>query len=162
MRARDLATALPVVDRATPALDAVRLVAAEDLLGVVVTDASGHPTELVSAVDITRMMLPPYVRSDLSLANVLGEVGTDDLHDQLATRTVGDLLDEKSVTTRDVLTVDADAHLVEIAARMVDAGTQIALVLDNNEDQPVFVTLPAVLDAVVAHWDRSDLTENPA
>lgn len=154
MRARDLASALPVVDRSMPAIDAVRLIAREDLLGVVIVDETGHPAELISTVDVARMMLPRYVRSDLSLANVLGEVGTDDLHDELHERTVGDLVDAEEVTTRRVLTVDGDAHLVEIAARLVDAGTQVALVHDNHRTEPGFVTLPAVLDAVVARWDQ--------
>lgn len=154
MRARDLASALPIVDRSMSAIDALRLIARDDLLGVVVVDATGHPAELVSTVDVARMMLPRYVRSDLSLANVLGEVGTDDLHDELRDRTVGDLVDAEEVTTRRVLTVDGDAHLVEITARLVDARAQVALVHDDSRDEPVFVTLPMVLDAIVARWDR--------
>lgn len=156
MHALDIATTLVVVDRSTPALDAIRLIAARDLVGLVVAEADGHPSAVVSSVDVVRYMLPAYLLDDLSLTNTVGDVGLGDLREGLDGRTIGDLIDDEAVTVRSVLVVDADAGPVEIAARMVDARTQVALVDDPSRTEPAFVTLPGLLDAVVAHWDGSD------
>lgn len=154
MHAADIATTLAVVDRTTPALDAVRLIADRDLVGLVIAEADGHPSAVVSSVDVVRYMLPGYLLDDLSLTNTVGDVGLEDLRQGLQDRTIGDLVDSAAVAVRSVLVVPADAGPVEIAARMVDARTQVALVEDPSRTEPVFVTLPGLLDAVVAHWDR--------
>lgn len=153
MHARDIATPLTVVDRTTPALDAVRLIADRDLVGLVVAETDGHPSSVVSSVDIVRYLLPGYLLDDLSLTNTVGDVGLEDLRQGLDGRTIGDLIDTSDVTVRSVLVVPDDAGPVEIAARMVDARTQVALVEIADAAEPLFVTLPGLLDAIVAHWD---------
>ena len=153
MHASDIAGPLVVVDRSTPALDAIRLIADQDLLGLVIAEHDGHPSAVVSSIDVTRYMLPGYLLDDLSLANTLGADGVEDLRLGMEGRTLGDLVDDDSVAVRRVLVVPADAGLVEVAARMVDAGTQVALVHDPSRDEPVFVTLPGLLDALVGRWD---------
>lgn len=153
MHAADLATTLAVVDRSTPALDAVRLIADQDLVGLVIAEADGHPSAVVSSIDVVRYMLPGYLLDDLSLTNTVGEVGLDDLHQGLQGRTIGDLVDDSDVSVRSVLVVPPDAGPIEIAARMVDARTQVALIDDPSRSEPAFVTLPGLLDAVVARWD---------
>lgn len=158
VHASDITTTLTVVDRSTPALDAVRLIADRDLVGLVIAEADGHPSAVVSSVDVVRFMLPGYLLDDLSLTNTLGDVGLEDLRQGLEHRTIGDLVDDAAVTVRSVLVVPADAGPVEIAARMVDAGTQVALVDDPGRSAPAFVTLPGLLDAVVAHWDATGPT----
>jgi CBS domain-containing protein len=156
VRATDIATELPLVDRSTPALDAIRLIADADLLGIVVEGERGGPWLLVSSVDVARLALPEYIRNDLSLANVMGEIGVDDLRDQVGRQTVGDLIDDGAVDPREVLVVGADAHLVEVLARMVDARTQVALLSSTGDDPgPRFVTLPAVFDALVVAWGHT-------
>jgi hypothetical protein len=153
VHASDIAVSLTVVDRSTPALDAIRLIAEQDLIGLVVAEADGHPSSVVSSVDLTRFMVPGYLLDDLSLTNTVGDTGVDDLAQTLDGRTIGDLVDDETVAARAVLVVPPGAGLVEIAARMVDARTQVALVDDPARDTPVFVTLPGLLDAVVEHWD---------
>ncbi len=153
MHASEIAAPLTVVDRSTPALDAVRLIADRDLVGLVVAEADGHPSAVVSSVDLVRFMLPGYLLDDLSLTNTVGDVGLADLNQGLQDRTVGDLVDDSGVEVRAVPLVPADAGPVEIAARMVDARTQVTLVEQPAGAAPVFVTLPGLLDAIVAHWD---------
>jgi len=153
MRASDFTTSLVVVDRSTSALDAVRLIADQDLIGLVIAEDGAHPSSVVSSVDVLRYLLPRYLLDDLALTNTVGDVGLDDLRQGLEGRTIGDLVDDSTVRTRPVLVVPADAGPIEIAARMVDRGTQVALVEDPSRSEPVFVTLPALLDAIVARWD---------
>lgn len=153
MKASDIAVPLHVVDRSTTAIEAVRLIAERDLIGLVVAEHDGHPSVVVSAVDVVRLMLPDYLLDDLSLTNTVDDTGVDDLRQELDGRTIGELVDDDAVPVREVLVVPGDAGLVEIAARMVDARTQIALVEDPSRDAPAFVTLPGLLDAVVGRWD---------
>lgn len=155
MRASDIATSLVVLDRGTPATKAVRLIAERDLLGLVIAEDGERPSEVVSSLDVVRFMLPGYLLDDLSLANTLGEAGVEDLFEALSGRTIGDLVDDETVTVRPVLVVPPDAGLVEVAARMADAGTQVALIGGRSRSEPSFVTLPAVLDGLVRCWDEA-------
>jgi CBS domain-containing protein len=152
VHARDIATPLTVVDRTTPALDAVRLIADRDLVGLVVAETDGHPSSVVSSLDVVRYLLPGYLLDDLSLTNTVGDIGLEDLRQGLDGRTIGDLIDDADITVRSVLVVPDDAGPVEIAARMVAARTQVALVQMAEAAEPLFVTLPGLLDAIVAHW----------
>ncbi|WP_162236743.1 CBS domain-containing protein [Curtobacterium sp. Leaf261] len=154
MRASDIVTTLHVVERSTPAVDAIRLVAELDLVGLVVAEDDGHPSSVVASVDVMRLMLPGYLLDDLSLANTMDDTDLDDFRTRLEERTIGDVIDDDSVPVRDLLVVPPDAGLVEIAARMADRRTQLALVDDDSLDAPAFVTLPALLDAIVGRWDR--------
>ncbi len=156
MRVLDLAISLPLVDRSSSASDAVRLIADNDLIGLVVADEHGVPRAVVSAIDIARLMLPRYIRDDLSLANVVGDSGVLDLWDEIDGRTIGDVLDDDEVKARAILTLEPDATLVEAAARMVDARTQVARVVDDRGSEHGFVTLPRILDAFVAAVDEAD------
>lgn len=158
MHASDIATSLTVVDRSTPAVEAIRLIAERDLIGLVIAEADGHPSAVVSSVDVVRFVLPRYLLDDLALTNTVGDVGLEDLRQGLQGRTIGDLVDDTDVPVRSVLVVPADAGPIEIAARMVDARSQVALVEDPTQAEPVFVTLPGLLDAVVAHWDANGPT----
>lgn len=153
MRVVDLAISLPLVERSSSAADAVRLIADNDLIGLVVADSEGVPKAIVSAIDIARLMLPRYIRDDLSLANVVGESGVHDMWDEITGRTIGDVLDDDEVTARPILVLEPDATLVEAAARLVDARTQVARVVARTGVEHGFVTLPRLLDALVASVD---------
>nr|WP_246223967.1 hypothetical protein [Pseudarthrobacter psychrotolerans] len=131
MRAADLQVALPVVRRETNAVEAGRLIADSGLVGLVIANKLGVPTAIVSAVDVLRLMVPGYLLDDVSLAAVFDEAGAGELWEYLAERTVGEMLDDEGVAVRKILSLESDATLVEIAARMVDARTQIALVRDS-------------------------------
>jgi CBS domain-containing protein len=150
VRAVDLKVSLPVVRRETTAAEAGRLIADSGLVGLVIADRRGVPTAIVSAVDVLRLMLPGYLLDDVSLAAVFDEAAATELWDHISERTVGEMLDDEGVAVRKILSIESDATLVEIAARMVDARTQIALLQDSPPDAPMFVTLPAVISAVLA------------
>ena len=150
MRADDLKVSLPIVRRETTAAEAGRLVAESALVGLVIANERGTPTAIVSAVDVLRLMVPGYLLDDVSLAAVFDEDAAGEAWEHIAQRTVGDLLDDEGVAVHRILSLDSDATLVEIAARMVDARTQIALLRDSPPGSPMFVTLPAVISAVLA------------
>lgn len=156
MRAADLKITLPVVRRDTTAVEAARLIAGDGRIGLVVADAHGIPVTIISAIDVMRLMLPAYILEDLSLANVFDEKGVNDLWHEIDGRTIGELLDDDEVSVRKILSIDADATLVEIAARMADAHTQIARVRGLADDAVAFLTLPVVMEAILGYCDPAN------
>lgn len=151
MRARDLQTAMPVVNRDTTAMEAAKLIAGSNVVGLVIADRRGVPVALVSAIDVLTLMLPGYLLDDLSLAAVFDEQGAEDLWGNLRQRTIGELIDDEGVATRRILTVEPDDTVVEVAARMAGTRSQLALVAGSPADHPSFVTLPAVMEAIVSY-----------
>ena len=152
MHASDLETTLPLVDRGTPVLDAARMIAGERLPVLVITDDKGRPAAVISAVDVLGLLIPSYLRDDTSLSGVLDESGSDEVWAEARGHTVGELLDDEGVDVHDLLTVEPDATLVEVATLMAAARASVALVAG---DTPRFVTLPTVTDAILRLSDRS-------
>lgn len=152
MRAHDLETSLPLVDRHTSALDAARMIVGERLATLVIADERGRASSVVSAIDILGLLIPSYLRDDTFLSGVLDEVGSDEIWDEAHRRTVGELLEDDEVDVHDILTVEPDATLVEVATRMADARATVALVVDGGPAR--FVTLPTVMDAILRLSDH--------
>lgn len=148
MHASDIQTELPIVDRTTPALEAAKLIASARVGGLIVADLEGHPVGVVWAVDILGHLLPNYLRDDMSLAAVIDEKGAEEMWSATAKLTLGELFDDDGVRIPKLLEVDADATIVEVAAQMADARTQVALVRGPAGSPPRFVTLPSVMDAI--------------
>ncbi len=155
MHASDIATTLPIVDRHTPALKAAGLIAAADAGGLIVANSQGEPVGVVASVDILRLLLPNYLRDDMSLAAVVDEKGSEEMWTTAANRTLGELIDDDAVRMPDLVAVDADATIVEIAAQMADARVRVVLVRGPRGTAPRFVTLPAVMDAIVRFATQS-------
>lgn len=149
MRARDLQVAVPTVRRGTTAREAGRLVAEGGRIGLVVGNEAGVPEATVSATDVLRLMLPGYVLEDFSLAHVLGESDSEEAWEGLDERTIGELLDDDDVPLHDLVVVNADDTVLEIAAAMVEAKSQLALVGPLRAGEAALVSLPDVMTAVV-------------
>jgi CBS domain-containing protein len=146
--ASDIQTEIHLVQRTTSALVAARLIAKKKLSALVVADEAGAPVGIVSSADVLRLMLPGYVMDDVALASVFDEKGAEEVWAAASTHTIGELLDNHAVNVRDMLHVPHDATLIEVAAKLVDEHAQIAVV-DGASDVPRFVTLPAVMDAIL-------------
>jgi CBS domain-containing protein len=157
MRASDLQVSLPLVQRRTTALEAARLIARGRLAGLVVANDAGIPFAVVSSADVLRLMVPNYVLDDMSLAGVLDEAGADEMWTRINERTIGELLDDEGVYVRDITRIDADANLVEMAALMVDARAEIAVV-GTPAPEALFVTLPSVMAAILEACGKGETT----
>jgi CBS domain-containing protein len=142
MLASDLQVSLPLVNRKTPAAVAARLLARNHVVSLVVADDAGNPVAIISSSDVLGLMVPVYLRDDISLAAVLDEAGSEELWAGAGGRVLGELLDDDDVKVRDILHVAHDATLVEVAVRLVHAGAPIAVV-DGTDKGPHFITLPA-------------------
>lgn len=149
MRVSELAVSLPVVDRGMSALAAAQIIARDSRATIVVANPAGRPEAVISAVDVLRALMPRYVLDDASLAAVFDEKGADEVWGEVHVQTIGELIDDEESRVMGIVAVDADATLLDVAAQMSQERALVAVVKGPKGESPKFVTLPAVLDAVL-------------
>jgi CBS domain-containing protein len=130
VRAEDLEEKFPIVRIDSDAGDAARMIAEHHLPGLLVTDTSGKPYAVLPAFALLRFILPRYVRDDLALAGVLGELTADQAMQNLAGKTVGDVLPDY---LRDIPSVDARATITKVAAEMVQGRAPLIAVTKDKK-----------------------------
>jgi CBS domain-containing protein len=145
MRARDLAAPFPTVALDTSALDAARLLASNDLPGLIVVDGRGHPTTVLPGTQVLRMAIPRYCIDDPALARVIDEEHADRFLHDLADRTVAELLPKNP---GELPVVDPDATVLEIAALMARARSPLVAVVTDGHMRGA-ITLDALLDRML-------------
>ncbi|MBM7786544.1 CBS domain-containing protein [Tenggerimyces flavus] len=146
MRAGDLAAPFPVVEL-TPAIDAARLLADQNLPGLVVVDDRGRPVTILAGTQVLRMIVPAYFQDDPTLARVVDEAHADLFPTELEARTVAECLPEEH---RELPVVDAAATALEIAALMARSRCPLVAVVDADRSLAGVVTLDALLDRMLA------------
>lgn len=147
MRARDLMAPFPAVTPATPAIDAARLLAAQDLPGLIVVDDEGCPSAILSGTQVLRMALPAYIVEDPNLAPVVDEASADVFAEGLHGRAVRDCLPDEH---RQAPVVREGATVLEIAALMARTRSPVVAVTDEHRRLLGAVTLAVLMDRVVA------------
>ena len=130
VRAEDLDETFPIVPIDSDALEAARLIAEHNLPGLLVTDTSGRPYAVLPAVEILRFILPRYVRDDLALAGVLGESAADQAAQNLAGKTVADVL--SADLRKNIRSVDAHDTVIKVAAEMAQLQSPLIAVMKNG------------------------------
>jgi len=129
VRAEKIAEEFPVVALDSNALDAVRLLATRRLPGLVVTDAAGRPFTILPASQVVRLLVPPYVQEDPSLAGVLSESMADRVADKLGGKTVEAVLPKPPP---EMATVNSDDTIVEVAAIMARNRSPLVAVMSGE------------------------------
>ncbi|WP_433202302.1 CBS domain-containing protein [Dactylosporangium sp. CS-047395] len=147
MKARDLAAEFPVVRLDTPAIEAARLLAGQDLPGLIVLDERGYPFTILAGTQVLRMAIPQYCQDDPALARVVDESAADLLLRELGDRTVAQALPSEK---RELAVVDAAATVLEIAAVMARTRTPLVAVVDKQRQLLGAITLDALLDRMLA------------
>lgn len=130
MRAEDLDEKFPIVPIDSDAIDAARMIAEHHLSGLLVTDASGNPYAVLPVFAMLRYILPRYVQDDLALAGVLGDPTPDQAVQNLAGKTVGDVLPDY---LRDIPSVDARATIAKVAAEMARGRSPLVAVTKDGK-----------------------------
>ena len=130
VRAEDLEEKFPIAPIDSDAVDAARKIAEHHLPGLLVTDTSGKPCAVLPAFAVLRFILPRYVQDDLTLAGVLGDPTPDQAVQNLAGKTVGDVLPDY---LRDIPSVDARATVTKVAAEMVRLRSPLIAVTKDGK-----------------------------
>lgn len=146
MQAHDLAVDFPTVTLDTPAMDAARLLAGQDLPGLIVVDERGLPLTILPGTQVLRMAVPRYCQEDPALARVVDEAAADVFLRELSDRTVAQCLPKER---RELPVVDPDATVLEVAALMARARSPVVAVVDRHRGLLGAVTLDALLDRLV-------------
>jgi CBS domain-containing protein len=144
--ARDLAVPYPSIGMDDDALDAVRLMADEHLLGIVVCEPNGRPTRILPGSQVLRFVIPRYVQDDAALARVVGEKAAERLLGELSGRKVRDLL--PSPPDVELAVANPDDTVLELAALMARTHSPLVAVVDGGALLGC-VTLPRLLDVLL-------------
>ncbi|HEV2086680.1 MAG TPA: CBS domain-containing protein [Cryptosporangiaceae bacterium] len=145
MRARNLAAEYPTVGLETDAREAARLLASQNLPGLIVVDAEGRPHSILAGTQVLRFAVPGYVQDDPKLAAVIDEDSADAFCLTLAGIPVRDLL---PTAKRELPVVNGDDTVLEIAAIMARTRTPVIAVVEKGRMLGA-VTLDALLDRML-------------
>ncbi|MEV4566146.1 CBS domain-containing protein [Nonomuraea sp. NPDC049419] len=146
MRARLLASDFPTVTLDTSVVDAARLLAEQDLPGLIVVDERGLPLSVLPGTQVLWLAVPDYCRDDPALARVVDEPHADLFLRSLAERTVREALPRES---RELPVTDADATVLELAALMARTRSPLVAVVEDGRLIGA-VTLQALMDWAVS------------
>jgi len=146
MRAQDLAAPFPTVSMDTSALDAARLLAGQNLPGLIVVDDAGRPKTVLPGTQVLRMAIPSYCQDDPTLARVIDEAAADLFLRNVGDRTVAELLPREH---RELPVVDPDATVLEIAAVMARSRSPLVAVAGKDQTLLGAITLDALLDRML-------------
>ena len=147
MRADQIAEEFPEVTLDSNALEAVRLLSTRRLPGLVVTDTAGAPVTILPASQVVRLLVPPYVQEDPSLAGVLSESMADRVADKLGGKTVDEVLPKPAPV---MTTVKADDTIIEVAAAMARNRSPLVAVI-GDEGIVGVITASRLLEVALAH-----------
>jgi CBS domain-containing protein len=129
----------------TDALQAARLLAEQNLPGLIVVDAEGLPDMILPGTQVLRFAIPSYIQDDPKLAGVIDEGSADRFCQHLAGVPVRALLPSKP---RELPVVDGGDTVLEIAAVMARTRTPLVAVVENGRLLGA-VTLDALLDRML-------------
>jgi CBS domain-containing protein len=147
VRAEQIAEKFPEVTLDSNALEAVRLLATRRLPGLVVADTAGTPVTILPASQVVRLLVPPYVLDDPSLAGVLSESMADRAADKLGGKTVKEVLPKPPPN---MTKVKADDTIVEVAAAMARNRSPLVAVM-GGEGLVGVITATRLLEVALAH-----------
>jgi predicted transcriptional regulator len=125
-----MAEDFPVVGLDTDAREAVELLAARRLPGLIVVDEKGKPHSVLPASQVVRFLVPSYVQDDPSLARVIDESLADQVADKLANVTVRKLLPKEPP---ELPVVHHDDTVVEVAAIMARLRCPLVAVMKDKQ-----------------------------
>lgn len=146
MRAQDLAAPFPTVGMDTPAVEAARLLAGQNLPGLIVVDEAGRPATVLPGTQVLRMAIPSYCLDDPALARVIDEAAADLFMRNVGDRTVAELLPHER---RELPVVSPDATVLEVAAVMARARSPLVAVAGDDLTMLGAITLDALLDRML-------------
>ncbi|MFF5211062.1 CBS domain-containing protein [Streptosporangium sp. NPDC000396] len=126
MRARDLLADFPTVTLDTAVIEAARLLADQDLPGLIVVDERGLPVSILPGTQVLRLAVPGYCQDDPALARVVDEAHADALLTSMTGWTVREALPARP---RELPVTDPEATVLELAALMARTHSPLVAVV---------------------------------
>jgi CBS domain-containing protein len=146
MRAAELAAPFPSVDLETPAIEAARLLAAQNLPGLIVVDEAGFPRTVLPGTEVLRLALPSYSLDDPALARAIDEATADTFLKRVGRATVAECLPRER---RELPVVDPKATLLEVAVVMARCRSPLVAVAEKGQQMLGAITLDSLLDRML-------------
>ncbi|MCX5406581.1 CBS domain-containing protein [Streptomyces sp. NBC_00335] len=131
MPARELAEPYPHVTTDAPAVDAIRLLAEQNLPALLVLDTDGTPYAAVPGSQLVRQLVPEYVMEDPLLAAVIDERHAEAMTEALAGKTVAQWLPARTFKPP---YVSPEAGTMQIAAAMARTHVPLVAVVERDGD----------------------------
>jgi CBS domain-containing protein len=128
-------------------MDAARLLAGQNLPGLIVVDDAGHPTTILPGTQVLRMAIPSYCQDDPTLARVIDEAAADLFIRTVGDHTVAELLPREH---RELPVVAPDATVLEVAAVMARSRSPLVAVAGKDRKMVGAITLDALLDRMLS------------
>jgi len=125
-----MAEEFPVVSLDSEAREAVQLLAARRLPGLIVVREDGTPYSVLPASQVVRFLVPSYVQDDPSLARVIDEPLADRVADKLSGVPVRKLLPSEPA---ELPVVNHDDTVLEIAAIMARLRCPLVAVVKDKQ-----------------------------
>ncbi|TCC49059.1 CBS domain-containing protein [Kribbella capetownensis] len=130
MHGEQMAEEFPVVSLDSEAREAVQLLAARRLPGLIVVREDGTPYSVLPASQVVRFLVPSYVQDDPSLARVIDEPLADRVADKLSGVPVRKLLPSEPA---ELPVVNHDDTVLEIAAIMARLRCPLVAVVKDKQ-----------------------------
>jgi CBS domain-containing protein len=148
MQARNLVSPYPTVSLDTPVIEAARLLAGQDLPGLIVVNGRGRPFTVLAGTEVLQMAIPRYCQDDPTLARVIDEEAADLFLRELGVRRVAECLPD---APRELPVVGEDATVLEVAALMANRAIPLVAVIEERTSALLgAITLDALLDRMLA------------
>jgi CBS domain-containing protein len=145
MQARDIAVTVPTITVRDSVARAVQVMALGRLPGLIVVDDDARPSMVLPGTQVLRLAVPNSFQSDPGLARAIDEEHADTFWQELSHLTVGDCLPLKPVK---LVTVPADANLLEVAASMALAHSPLVAVVEPDGTLLGAITLQFLLTSL--------------
>lgn len=145
MQARDIAVMVPTITLRDSVAKAVQVMALGRLPGLIVVDDEARPSITLPGSQVLRLAIPDSYQSDPALAGAIDEEHADRFWIELSHLTVGDCLPGK---TMKLVTVRADANLLEVAACMARMRSPLVAVVERDGTLAGAITLDALLTSL--------------
>lgn len=132
MLARDLAEPYPHVSTDDSAVDAARLLAAQQLPALLVLDTDQQPYAIVPGSQLIKQLVPDYVLEAPHIAAVIDDRHLAEVTEKIAGLTVTEWLPPRTYTPP---VVGPDAGALQVAALMARTHSPLVAVIERNGDQ---------------------------
>jgi CBS domain-containing protein len=147
VRARDLLADFPTIGLDSPIINAARMLADQDLPGLIVLGDDDTPFTILPGTQVLRLTVPRYCQDDPALARVVDEAHADAFLRALDRRTVREALPKRP---GELPVTDLDATVLELAALMARTHSPVVAVVGADGRLLGAVTLQSLLDRMLA------------